>query len=155
MLLSLWLQPSQVWRWRKSRGDISYPLAENWESLHTGRVSILLGMEEELLRWFFSFVSKASWFLFIYSPWGFATSVQHSEGRHRAPNDMTVLSFKQDCTSRCDTWMSASSRAASKRGPWFHWVRKEENCWAKPTSSICDQHGSDTHKLWHVEWEDT
>jgi hypothetical protein len=44
---------SQFQRWRKSRGEISNPLAANQGSLHTGRVSILLGMEEELLRWFF------------------------------------------------------------------------------------------------------
>ena len=47
------IQPSQVRRWMKTRGDISNPLAANRGSLHTGRVSILLGMEEELLRWFF------------------------------------------------------------------------------------------------------
>ena len=40
-------------RWRKFKEDLSNPAAANKASLHSERASILSGLEEQLLRWFF------------------------------------------------------------------------------------------------------
>ena len=47
------LKPSQVRQWRKLKEDLSNPEAANKALLHSGRVSILSGLEEQLLSWFF------------------------------------------------------------------------------------------------------
>ena len=127
------LQPSQVRWWRNQRADISNSETANCGSVHTGRIS------EQ------GFMVSVRLFTLRACELSGALLPKEDTAIERGLRYLTILGFEQDCTSRRHIRMSVSSRTATKRGPWFHRIYKAEDCWAKPSSKLCDQHGSDSH----------